>query len=362
VTEARRTPLVSVVMSVFNGQTYLATAIESILQQTFRDFEFLAVDDGSTDRTADILTTYADRDKRMRVFQQPNQGRATSLNDGIKLARGKYLARMDADDISLPDRFAEQVDFMEQHPDVGVLGGAYERITGNGEIIDVIRPPSRDSEIRSVMLHHNPMCHPAIMMRREMVLKSGGYRQALLDADDYDLWLRMCERSKIVNLGSVILQYRIHGNQVSVRNTRHQVLCVLAARKAASIRRAGGPDPLAHIQEINPQVLDSLGVHAEDIEELLIGGYGYWMNALRRNDAEAALTMVEELWKLSKSRFLKRAILADASLIAAGIHYKQGRPKKAIIWTVRALRVRPIVVGRPVKRALTHFARMIKGL
>jgi glycosyltransferase involved in cell wall biosynthesis len=108
-------PLVSVVMSVFNGQAFLSEAVESILQQTLRDFEFVVIDDGSTDGTGDILSTFVERDKRMRVFRQENQGRPKSLNDGIALASGKYIARMDADDIALPDRLGKQVDFMERN-------------------------------------------------------------------------------------------------------------------------------------------------------------------------------------------------------------------------------------------------------
>jgi glycosyltransferase involved in cell wall biosynthesis len=348
-------------MSVFNGQAFLKEAIESILGQTFRDFEFLVIDDGSTDSTAEILSNYASHDGRMRVLRHENKGRAASLNDGIKFSNGKYVARMDADDIALPHRLLDQIDFMERHPKVGLLGGAVERINTVGQPIDILRPPLEDLEIKSVMLHYNPMCHPALVMRREVVLGSGGYRQALLDADDYDLWLRIGERSKLANLDKVILQYRIHANQVSVRGMRHQVLCFLAARAAASLRRSGSPDPLSNIEEVNTALLHQLGVSTDEIQELLVGGYTYWMNALERSDPEAALRATEELLKLSASGYVERSLLANVLLMAAGIHYSQGRPLQALFSTVRAVVVRPIVAGRPVRRAFSHFATALKS-
>lgn len=343
-------------MSVFNGQAFLSEAVESILQQTLQDFEFVVIDDGSTDGTGDILSTFVKRDKRMRVFRQENQGRPKSLNDGIALASGKYIARMDADDIALPDRLAKQADFMERNLEVGLLGGAFERIDRAGQTIDIIRPPLDDSDLRLTMDRYNPICHPAVLMRRDLVVATGGYRKLLLDADDYDLWLRLAERSKLANLERVILRYRIHPNQVSVKNAQHQVLCVLAARAAALLRRSGKPDPLSNIDEINAQLLDTMGIRASQTGELLASGYWNWIHALRRSYPEAALAMVEKLRSLSASGFVTRPTLADALLIAADIHRKQGRPLRALLWEARALSVRPIVAGRYVRTALRHLA------
>src|ERR1700719_2523166 len=196
-------------MRALNGDAFLAEAVESILAQTVTDFEFIIIDDGSTDKTPEILSMYADRDARVRVFQQENRGRAESLNRGIELSRSRYIARMDADDIALPDRLNEQVNFLAHHPEVGLLGGAFELITGSGRL-RTVRPPLDDQHIRTLMLRFNPMCHPTVMMRKDLVLASGGYRKALLDADDYDLWLRIGERSRLANLDKVVLQYRLH--------------------------------------------------------------------------------------------------------------------------------------------------------
>jgi hypothetical protein len=355
-------PIVSVVMSVFNGQAFLSEAIESILSQTFRNFEFLVVDDGSTDATAGILSTYASRDARMRIFRHENKGRAESLNVGIRLAMGHYIARMDADDIALPDRLQAQVDFMERHIEVGLLGGAVELINTQGQVLRTVRPPLEDWEIRALMLRYNPMFHPAVVMRKEVALAAGGYRKALLDADDYDLWLRMSERSRLANLGKLILQYRIHSEQVSVRNLRHQILCVLAARAAASLRRRGSPDPLSHVEEVTPQLLDTLGVNVMDIQKALLDGYHYWMDVLGPTEPEAALRVIEGFVQLPGAESFERAVLANAWLKAAGIHYRQGRGGKALVSMGRAIMVRPIVAGRPVKSACTRLAAALKGL
>jgi len=137
-------PAISVVMSVFNGQAFLSEAIESILGQTLRDFEFLVVDDGSTDRTAEILAGYASRDGRMRVLRHENKGRAVSLNIGMTLATGDYIARMDADDVAMPCRLQEQFAFMQRHPEVGLLGGAVDLIRATGHVIKTAQPPRED--------------------------------------------------------------------------------------------------------------------------------------------------------------------------------------------------------------------------
>ena len=116
---------------------------------------------------------------------------------------------MDADDIALPDRLKEQVEFMEQHPQVGVLGGAFDLINTSGRVLKTVRFPSEDSTLRSIILVDNPICHPAVVMRKDVVLASGGYRKVLIDADDYDLWLRISERSQLANLQQCVLRYRI---------------------------------------------------------------------------------------------------------------------------------------------------------
>jgi len=348
-------------MSVFNGEAFLSEAIESILNQTFRDYEFIMIDDGSTDKTPQILTEYASRDERIRLHRHENKGRATSLNVGIELSRGPYLARMDADDIALPNRLKDQLEFMERHPEVGVLGGWFDLISTSGRLLKTIRFPSEDSELRSLILVDNPICHPAVVMRKDIALASGGYRKVLLDADDYDLWLRISERSQLANLEKCVLRYRVHYHQVSIRNMRHQKMSVLAARVAALQRRAGHPDPLSDIEEITPQFLSTFGVTEAEIQQSVLGGYHHWMGVLGQADPQAALRVIEEFLELPDSRYVERYMLADAWLRAAGIHCRQGRTAKALAAGGRAILAHPVVAGRAAKRALVRLTTFLRN-
>ena len=347
-------------MSVYNGQVFLSEAIESILRQMFRDFEFVIIDDGSTDETSEILSAYANRDARVLVFHHDNKGRAESLNIGMNFAKGPYIARMDADDIALPDRLQQQYEFMRRHPEVGLLSGAYERISSDGQLLDIVRPPLRDDQIRLMMLRTSAMCHPAVMMRKEIALLSGGYRANLLDADDYDLWLRMSEHTQMANLENIILRYRVHPNQASVANSISQTLCVIAARTAAMCRKLGEPDPLSGVEKVTPQLLRKLGVTTAEIQDSLLVNYGNWIELLNTKDPDAALRIVEGLLQTADSKWTEQSPLADAWLIAAAIYYQRGRLGKAFLYICRGILVRPIVVGRPAKRIFTKLVIEIK--
>lgn len=310
-------------MSVYNGQNFLAEAVDSILSQTFSDFEFLIIDDGSTDNTAEILSARASRDQRIRIITQENKGRATSLNIGIAAAKSDYIARMDADDIALPDRFQLQFDFLERHPEVGLLGGSVELIKAAGRVLGAVRPPREDAEIKAIMLHDNPMLHPTVVMRKSIVLAVGGYRKPLLDADDYDLFLRMGEQTRIANLTETLVHYRIHANQVSVKNMLHQTECVLAARAAAGLRKRGVADPLIDIDAVTPLLLRTLSVTHEQVQRKVIDAYHYWIQLLNKVDPDSTLVVIDQLLQLPGPRKADRATFADALLAAANIHYRR---------------------------------------
>jgi glycosyltransferase involved in cell wall biosynthesis len=345
-------PTVSVIMSVFNGEKFLSETIDSVLNQSFRDFEFVIVDDGSTDATADILSKYVLRDGRIRVLGDGKRGRAASLNLAISLANGKYVANTDADDLSMPRRLEEQVAFMENNPEVGVLGGAFELVTDSGAVIDVIRHPLEDSQMRSAMLRYNPICHSSVILRKNIVLASGGYRSTFEPSEDYDLWLKMSECSRMANLPDVIVRYRLHANQLSVRKVERQILCVLAASAAAEKRRSGKPDPFADNLEITPKIVESLGVTEQRIRTAFEEAYGWWISRLKDSNSQAALELIEKLTQLSHSGRVEPQILADAWLDAAHIHYKQKKPARALAFAVRALlfRLDPRIID-PIRRA-----------
>lgn len=220
------TPLVSVLMPVYNADRYLSQAIDSILQQTFTDFEFLIIDDGSTDRSRSILERYAQQDQRIRLISRPNTGYVVALNEMLALAQGELLARMDADDISLPDRFQRQVAFLQQHPQVTCVGGTHELIDHRGRLLFCLQPPLSDAAIQqSNLTGHNAICHPCVLMRRSAVLAAGGYDESLMPAEDLDLWFKLGEMGELANLVAPVLKYRLHANSVSERD------CLLQRQK-----------------------------------------------------------------------------------------------------------------------------------
>lgn len=232
-------PTVSVIMAVKNGARHLPAAVESILAQSFADFEFIIIDDGSDDGvTLPLLQRYAARDARVRLVSRPNRGLTPSLNEGLSLATGEFVARMDGDDVAAPDRLRLQVDFMRANPDVVLLGGAYELIDDAGRRIRVWRPAADDETLQRHCLEGStPICHPLAMMRASAVRQVGGYDESYAVAQDLDLWLRLGEIGKLACLPEVLLQYRQHDQSVSEKKQRLQTQNMQRACEAAWKRR-----------------------------------------------------------------------------------------------------------------------------
>ncbi|HLL90903.1 MAG TPA: glycosyltransferase, partial [Tepidisphaeraceae bacterium] len=210
-------PLVSVLMNVYNGERFVGAACRSVLGQTLGDLELIVVDDGSTDRTPAILAALAAEDPRVLIVTQPNAGITAALNAGLRRCRGEFVAKMDADDVSLPDRFAKQVAFLRDHPDVLVVGGAWEIIDERDRPITTLRPPTDDAAIQATLLRgHAALTHSCAMIRRRALEQVGGYDESFKsNAEDLDLWLRLGEVGKLHNLADVVLRYRIHAASVS---------------------------------------------------------------------------------------------------------------------------------------------------
>jgi len=199
-------PKVSVVMSVFNGARTLREAVDSILSQTFTDFEFIIIDDGSTDGTWGILNGYDD--PRIRLLRnEENIGLTRSLNKGLALVQGEYIARMDADDISLPERLERQVDCLDSRPEVGVVGTNYWELTPTNERRPMVVPLT-DMSVRLWLLFHNAIVHSSAMVRRTTLEQIGYYDEALPYAQDYDLWTRVAVVSELANLPDRLLLLR----------------------------------------------------------------------------------------------------------------------------------------------------------
>lgn len=195
-------------LPVYNCERYLGDAIESVISQTFTCFELIIINDGSTDRSADIIAAF--NDKRIRVLHQANQGLAATLNRGIALARGKYIARQDQDDLSNPDRISLQVAYMEDHPDC-VLLGSWAQIMEVDRLVERFhRHPVDELMLRYQLLFNNPFVHSSVLLRRSALLEVGGYttdpeRQP---PEDYELWSRLSRIGSVANIGEVLLTYR----------------------------------------------------------------------------------------------------------------------------------------------------------
>lgn len=222
-TRPARQPAISVVMPVYNCQKYLAESIESILSQTFGDFELIIVDDGSTDQSLPIARRYAKWDERIRIISRPNTGIVGALNDGIEAARADIIARMDGDDISYPRRFEVQMNHMRAHPECVLLGTRVMLVDEECQPICEWAKETTHEEIERAHFEHRwPMVHPTCMMRRREVLEIGGYRQKYFTQEDVDIFLRLAERGRIANVPEILLSYRQHFHSICFQHSQLQ--------------------------------------------------------------------------------------------------------------------------------------------
>jgi glycosyltransferase involved in cell wall biosynthesis len=235
-------PLVSVVMPAYNAERYVALAVEGLLRQTLRDFELLVIDDGSTDGTAAILDRFAARDSRIAVIHQPaNQGYARALNLGLARARGRFIARHDADDVSLPERLARQAQFLEAHPEVGLAASRVQVVdeAGRALAVDPYAGGLDNAALQRELLDHNPLCHGSVMLRRACLAQTGPYDESVELTEDYDLWLRLAEITQLAKLPEVLYQYRHHGASVSHTRRGQQMVAQGRTLENAMRRRHG---------------------------------------------------------------------------------------------------------------------------
>jgi glycosyltransferase involved in cell wall biosynthesis len=214
-------PKISVIMPVYNSSQFLRAAIESILNQTMSDYEFIIINDGSNDESVEIISEYERKDARICfINNKENSGLIDVLNQGISVSTGDYIARMDADDISLPQRFKVQSQFLDTHPEVGVVGSNVHFIDSSGRrisnFINNPRLPQTTNQIKWSLCFSCCLIHPTIMMRQELVKKVGGYNKQAKHAEDYDLWERMSVITNYYNLSQKYLLLRKHEKNVTV--------------------------------------------------------------------------------------------------------------------------------------------------
>jgi glycosyltransferase involved in cell wall biosynthesis len=211
--DAGHEPVVSVVMSVYNGERYLRQSMESILAQVYKNFEFIIIDDGSTDNTLSILRSYSD--PRIRIYCQENMGLTKALNKAIRLSKGRYIARIDADEIALPERLKKQEDFLSLNPETGIVGSfsvdtdEVTRVTRN------VTLPVVDEEIRKELPKKNVFVHGAVMFRKDIFAAAGAYDEVFKYVQDYELWGRIAKFCKLHNLPEVLLIRKITKNSIS---------------------------------------------------------------------------------------------------------------------------------------------------
>lgn len=203
-------PAVSVVMAVYNGEPFLVQAIESVLRQTITDFDLIVVDDASTDNTPRILQAFKERDSRVVVLRhEERQERSKSRNQAILAARGKYIAIMDADDLSMPQRLERQLQYMEAFEDVALLGTWGYEIDADNEIVGIWSPPVEDTALRKAMLNGNPFCHSSVMFRKAALDTTGLYDESLNSSEDYDLHWRLTRRYRCANIPDCLVLKRV---------------------------------------------------------------------------------------------------------------------------------------------------------
>jgi len=309
---AAQTPSVSVVLPVFDGEAYLAQAVESILAQSLGNIALIAIDDGSRDRSLEILRAHAVADPRLRVVARENRGLVATLNEAIALADSEFVAIMNADDISLPTRLEKQLVFLQSHPQVAVVGCQVQLLTGGSAPSIVARLPVEPAAVRAFLPLASPVAHPAVMFRRQAVIDCGLYREQMMPAEDYDLWLRISEHHDIANLPEVLLQYRLHAGQVSANRFEAVAVATLAAQMASRSRLRGEPDPLEGVDVLSPAVLKRMGIDQDQIARQtlrnVLGRAEMHLAASRRPaDARSLMDSMSDHWAAAMHPRLWRA-------------------------------------------------------
>ena len=277
-------PMISVIMSVYNGEKYLRTAVDSILGQTFTNFEFIIIEDNSSDNTLQILEKYQIRDPRIKIIKkEKNTGIAgfiENLNIGLNQAKGKYIARMDADDISQLDRFEKQINFLEKNPKIFIVGSFVQFINENDEDTKLMTCYINDRDIQKLMFKKIQLFHPVIMFRNNSEVQ---YLEKMFYCEDFDLYLRlMTSGYKFANIAEPLLKYRILADSISRRDNKFiKWLFVEKARKFYIQRKITDKD---NYENLNPRNLLSILApeHKNNKEELLFASRVAWKYNCRK--------------------------------------------------------------------------------
>lgn len=236
-------PMISVIMPAYNAEKYIKEAINSVLRQTYDNFEFIIIDDGSLDNTVKEIKKYIDP-RIIFIQNEKNKGLIETLNNAIRIAKGKYIARMDADDIACSERLEKQFNYMENNPDISILGANLRYISGTYET----HFPEKYEDIKIQMLESNKISHPTVMMRKAHIVNSQlRYNENYPSAEDYKLWIDAIQNGlKIENMPDILLFYRIHENQISSQKKQEQERITQKIIKEYSLLFAGEDEKLSN--------------------------------------------------------------------------------------------------------------------
>jgi hypothetical protein len=357
-------------MVVCNVERFLAEAIESILDQTFRDFEFIIVDFGSTDGSQAIIRRYREKDQRIKFDIIPHCNLAEARTACCLRAQGKYLALLDADDLALPERLMRQVEYLESHPEIGVLGAAHYVIDQSGRRFGIEGHAANDGDIRNTLKNGCPFQPCTVTMRFAEFQAVKGYRRAfggtdgskaISYAEDYDLWLRLAERCRMAKLGEPLACYRIHTGQLGSQKLTQLSVGHCVARVSAALRSHGKPDLLDSVGSITPELLAELGITEAEVQNEVQSSYHNRVLTLLRADGPGSvLPLVKEmLGALAESKAVSDSVAAETCFAAARVYWRLGNLTDAGRAMTRAFVTRPAWVASLPWRAIRRVARKV---
>lgn len=284
-------PKISIILPVYNCEKYIEQSINSILNQSFSDFELIVINDGSTDNTESIISKFKS-DNRVIVINKKNEGLIQTLNLGLGLAQCKYVARMDADDISLPNRLSEQFKRMENDEDLVVLGSNINIVDESGNLKGISQYPTSFA-IDEFILKGSPLAHPSVIMRKDIIQSIGGYRKAFIHSEDYDLWLRVFEKGyRIDNIEEPLLIYRETTTGISRAQHNKQRISAFIAKVSYVIRKQGHKDELDIDTSINLDLIKSLSGRYISYHDYLAIGLDWYHQLL--NIRELSSLIIED--------------------------------------------------------------------
>lgn len=310
-------PTVSVLMSVYNAAHYLREAVESILRQTFTNLEVIIIDDGSTDASGAILDACARRDPRIHLIRRPNKGLTRSLNEGLALARGTFVARMDADDVALPERIERQVGYLQNHPECVAVGSRMLMLDPDGEPVGPFETPVEHEAIDQYNLTWGGggIPHPTAMIRRDALDRIGGYREEFPVAQDGDLFLRLAEVGRLANLPEILLQYRLHLSSISTQLRAKQIhFGRLSIREACQRRGIPIPDHGVLYREGEDSPVDQQRQWACSA---LAAGYHRTARKHAWSVVQQAYWVEQNWWLLGAALFPPKTILKQGGCLSA---------------------------------------------